>query len=284
MAAKDGGGDEVGNFRSVVPAALDEVQRIEAQLLACGLIFERPLGIPLGRVGVEIPAVVVNAPAALRELGEERANLGDSFLFEMQKAYNDVGNLDAGVVNVVLHVDFVAGGTEETDKCVAEDRVAEMTDVRGLVGIDAGVLNERVPTLERRIAIRREDQPRGRSAIEIRIDIPSAGHLEFCEAGKRSECGDDFLGDDLRSFAQFARQLERNRRGDLAHTQLGRSLDRDRANLQIVFFFEDGAKTIGEPLFKFENHAMSLSEMLDFPCDFSIRSEAATQRAAREAQ
>ena len=65
-------------------------------------------------------------------------------LLEMQKADDDVGDLDAGVVDVVLHVDFVAGGAEQAHKGVAENGVAQVADVRGLVGIDAGVLDERM--------------------------------------------------------------------------------------------------------------------------------------------
>ena len=64
-------------------------------------------------------------------------------LFEMQESDHDVGHLHAGVVDVVLHIDLVAGGAQQADKRVAEDGVAQMADVRGLVGIDAGVLDER---------------------------------------------------------------------------------------------------------------------------------------------
>ena len=35
-------------------------------------------------------------------------------------------------------------------------------------------------------------------------------------------------------------------------------------DLEIVFFFEDGAKALAEPLLQFQNHAMSLRKMLDF--------------------
>ena len=95
---------------------------------------------------------------------------------------------------------------------------------------------------------------------------------------KWAERGNDFLGDDLWRLAQLARQLKSDGRGNLAQTQFGRRLERDRADLQIVFFFEDGAKTITEPLFKFQNHAMSLRKMVDFPSDSSICGQAAPLR------
>ncbi len=68
------------------------------------------------------------------------------FAFEVDEADDDVGDLDAGVIDVVLDADLVAGlvvvGAQKTLEGVAEDGVAEMADVRGLVGVDAGVLDE----------------------------------------------------------------------------------------------------------------------------------------------
>ena len=60
----------------------------------------------------------------------------------MQKANHDVGYLHAGVVDVVLNVDLVSRGAEQTHKRITEDGVAQMADVRGLVGIDGGMLHK----------------------------------------------------------------------------------------------------------------------------------------------
>ncbi len=60
----------------------------------------------------------------------------------MEEAHHHVGDLDAGVVDVVLHVDLPARGTQQADESVPQHGVAEMADVGGLVGIDAGVLDE----------------------------------------------------------------------------------------------------------------------------------------------
>ena len=57
------------------------------------------------------------------------------------KADDDVSDLDAGVVDVVLDFDPFAGGLENAHERVAQHRVANVTDVRGFVGIDAGVLD-----------------------------------------------------------------------------------------------------------------------------------------------
>ena len=62
--------------------------------------------------------------------------------FKVEEADDHVGDLNAGVVDVVLHVDLLPGGAQQAHKGVAEDGVAQVADVRGLVGIDAGVLDQ----------------------------------------------------------------------------------------------------------------------------------------------
>ena len=116
-----------------------------------------------------------------------RANFGERFLFKMQKADDDVGDLDAGVVDVVLHVDFVAGGAEQADECVAENGIAQMADVRGLVGIDDGVFDENVALLVTGgVGVGGDTiQLSGGGAVEIRVDVACAGDFEFGEAGER---------------------------------------------------------------------------------------------------
>ena len=55
----------------------------------------------------------------------------------MEEADDDIGEIHAGVVYVVLDIDFLAGGAKESDESVAEDGVAQVANVRGFVGIDA---------------------------------------------------------------------------------------------------------------------------------------------------
>ncbi len=104
----------------------------------------------------------------------------------------------------------------------------------------------------------------GGGAIEIRVDVASTGDFEFGEAGERVESGHDFLGDDFWRLAEFAGELECDGRGDFAKVEVGRRLERNRGDLEIVFFFKNGAKTIGEPLFEFENHAGASGKCLIF--------------------
>ncbi len=67
------------------------------------------------------------------------------FFSRCKKPNDDVGDLHAGVVDVVLNVHFPAGKSQQADKRVAEDGVAQMADVGSLVGIDAGMLDQNLP-------------------------------------------------------------------------------------------------------------------------------------------
>jgi hypothetical protein len=118
--------------RGLVAAFFDGVQRCRARLQVCFVLL-----VPLRDAGVEIPAVVIEA-----RLAASCFDLGARLLLDVQKPDHHVGNLHAGVVDVVLNVHFPAGKTQQADKRVAENGVAQMSDVRGFVGIDAGVLDQ----------------------------------------------------------------------------------------------------------------------------------------------
>ena len=75
-------------------------------------------------------------------------------------------------------------------------------------------------------------------------------------------------------FAQLARQLEGDGRGDLAKAQVGRRLQGNVLDFEIVFFFEHGADAAPQPLLQFQNHARA-SKILDFLGDFSTCGAAA---------
>ena len=107
MAAEDGGGDEVGDLGGVVVAGFEGVEGVETDLLAGGGLLGVG-GVPLGDAGVEVPAVEVDALIGFEEFGEEFAGGGEIFAFEVDEADDDVGDLDSGVVDVVLDAYVVA--------------------------------------------------------------------------------------------------------------------------------------------------------------------------------
>ena len=132
MTPQDGDRNHVGDGGTFIVAFLDRVQRLLADLQIL-LVF----GVPLRDPGVEVPAVVVEARLA-RQLLDFRAR----FFLDIQKSHDHVGNLHAGVVDVVLNIHFPAGKPQQPDKRVAKNGVAQVADVGRLIGIDAGVLDQ----------------------------------------------------------------------------------------------------------------------------------------------
>ena len=61
------------------------------------------------------------------------------------EAHHHVGELDAGVVDVVLDLDRVAEGAQGAHQNVAQDGVSQVADVGRLVGVDVGVLDDHLP-------------------------------------------------------------------------------------------------------------------------------------------
>ena len=87
--------------------------------------------------GVKVPAVIIE----LRP-GNQVANFGGGFLLDVEKAENHVGDLYSGVINIILHFHVVAGVAQQARESVSQDGVAKVPDVRGFIGIDAGVLDD----------------------------------------------------------------------------------------------------------------------------------------------
>jgi hypothetical protein len=103
----------------------------------------------------------------------------------VQESHHHIGHLHAGVVDVVLHVHLLPGGAQQAHERVAENGVAQVADVRGLVGIDAGVLDQRMNDAAGAPAFRRGDVAHAGGAVEPRIDVTRAGNLKAGEAFER---------------------------------------------------------------------------------------------------
>ena len=98
MSAQHRNRNQFRDSGSLGRAVFNGMQRLQTdlQILFVGLV-------PLRDAGVKIPAVVIEAWLAGKSL-----DLRAGFLFDVRKANDDVGHLHAGVVDVVLNVDFPA--------------------------------------------------------------------------------------------------------------------------------------------------------------------------------
>ncbi len=170
------------------------------------------------------------------EFGEEFAGAGEGFAFEVDEADDDVGYLNAGVVDVVLYADLVAGlvgvGAEEALEGVAEDGVAEVADVGGLVGVDAGVLDEAEAGTADVGVLVGGDAADGGGAVEADVEVAGAGDFDGGDAfelgrpiKRGGEFGGEFGGDGAGGFAEALGQFEGYGQGEFAEGDARRLLD-----------------------------------------------------------
>ena len=144
----------------------------------------------------------------------------------MHKADDDVSDLDAGVVDVVLNFDAIAGGLQNAHERIAEHGIANVTDVRGFVWVDAGVLDhllrsDRASSLHRRLRWTSKQAEQLR-AIEEDIEITGAGDLDARDFVDVFQLRLEFFGDC--AWRQFLagglfdefREFERDREGEVA--------------------------------------------------------------------
>src|SRR4051812_46172124 len=141
-----------------------------------------------GNVSIEVPAVIVE-----RALGavDQSLNIGRDLVFQVVEADDDIGHLNAGVVDVVLHLDLGAHRPEHADERVAEDGVPKVADVGRLVRIDVGVLDD---DLARGSAFgfagcAGQQAVPVQAAVEPNVDIPVSGHFHRSDAGNGGELG-----------------------------------------------------------------------------------------------
>ena len=120
------------------------MQRVIAQFLPRFVLLVSSARVPLRCLRIKVPTVIVDSLILLLEFIQQQTRVGQRFAFEMQKSHHHIGHLNAGIVDVVLHIHLLPGGAQQADKRVTQNRVAQVANVRGLVGIDAGVLHQRV--------------------------------------------------------------------------------------------------------------------------------------------
>ena len=151
VAVDDARGDVVGERRRRVAALFERVQGLDAQLQAFFILFRVGVAVSVEEADarVQVPAVVVERVSFV-ERGVERAHVFERHPFEVDEADDHVGHLDAGVVYVVVDFRKLARRAEDADEGVADDGVAQVADVRGLVRVDARVLDHALRALPRR--------------------------------------------------------------------------------------------------------------------------------------
>ncbi len=125
--------DDIGDISHLIAALFDGMQYFKSRFK----IFLVRL-VPLRHARIEVPAVVVEARVRRDQFLDFLLRLR----FQLRETDYHVGHLHPGVVNVVLDIDDVTGGAQQAHEGVAQNGVAQMPNMRGFVGIDAGVLDQ----------------------------------------------------------------------------------------------------------------------------------------------
>ena len=214
MRPHDGVRHQVRQFGQFSFTRLDRVQRLLPPLerLGIALIVSRS-------AGIKVPAQVVEP---LARIADQAAHFHRRFSFEKVEPHHHVCYLNAGVVDVVLHFDRAARGPQHAHECVAEDGVADVADVRGLVRIDVGVLDDDLPGRRRlaRRASAAEQRLAVPAAVKAKIEVAVACDFELRHPLDRGHFRKDLGGDRPRRFPQFARQLESHSQPQFAEARL----------------------------------------------------------------
>ncbi len=241
MTPQDGDGNHIGDGGAFIVAFLDRVQRLLPDLQVLLV-----LGVPVRDSGIEVPAVVVK-PRLASQLLDLRARL----FLDVQKSHHHVGNLHAGVVDVILNIHFPAGKFQQPDKRVAENGVAQVADVGRLIGIDAGVLNQNLAGGDFGPRLFVGNKGCGQFfAPEPRVDIARARQFQFLKAWNGADPVDDFFRNLARGLAQLLGQLKSQRQCVLAELHFGWLFDDDFRQIQIVGATQKFAHVLGQPSFE----------------------------------
>src|SRR5207245_9031256 len=118
-------------------------------------------------------------------------HFGDTFLLKVLERHDDVRDLNAGVVDVVLRLDVVSEPFQTADQRVAENSVADVADVCRLVWIDVRVLHD--DALARRPRQRHDgaDMRGGEaSPIETKVEVSTTLHRDGSNEHRQRKISD----------------------------------------------------------------------------------------------
>ena len=168
------------------------------------------------------------------------------------KAHHHIGHLHAGVVDVVLHFHALAARTQHAHERIAQRGIAQMPDVRRLVGIDVGVLDDDLCRLSQpsSAAVGAAVPAHKSRASKRMLMYPLPATSSAATPGIEPSSGRQFRGDLARRLLQLFGQLEGGRHRQFAEVALLGLLDGDGkidaiARLDVIvkgalnLFFED---------------------------------------------
>jgi hypothetical protein len=149
------------------------------------------------------------------------------FVLELAEADDNIRDLHAGIVDVVLHLDRDVPESEQPHQRVAERGIPEVTDVGGLVRIDGSVLDDCFAGGRRpcRLVGRRKLGSQKPGTIQEEIDVTVRCRHDARDPVWQVHRTGDLLGDDPRRSTEPPRKLEGQRQRQITHGPVGRRFD-----------------------------------------------------------
>src|SRR5439155_1394967 len=130
---------------------------------------------------------------------------------------------------IVLHLDGASQEPQAAHEGVSQGRIAQVADVRRLVGVDVRVLDD---DLARNLRVADPAVPAGadacrelvgeRASIEVEVQVPGSGDVDSPDAGHARRCLGELERDLARRAPDQTRQFEGDGQGQLAQLYLRR--------------------------------------------------------------
>src|SRR5262250_844868 len=100
----------------LVSTFFERVERLQSNLLVSRILF-----VPLRNTCIEIPAVIVERLGRPLALLNKSLNIRQRAAFQMLESNYNIGHLNAGIVDVILHIDVIVGRSQKANKSVAQN-------------------------------------------------------------------------------------------------------------------------------------------------------------------
>jgi hypothetical protein len=137
-----------------------------------------------------------------------------------------------------------ARGSQQTYEGITENGVAQVADMYGLVGVDAGVLDQngfRDCALDSAMRPLVQQDTGGVLAVEPGVDVSGARNFELGEAGYLAQRGHYFFGNLSRRPTQLLGQLKAEGQRIFSQGDVGRLVNHDARQLDVIVSLESVA-------------------------------------------
>jgi hypothetical protein len=126
-------GHQVRQIRQFAFPAFDRMQRLDTPLFRVRLLL-----IVSRNPGIQIPAQIIEPDLRVCQC---RLNLSRCLLLQVVKTGHYIRHLHACIVDVILHFHEPCPRAQHADKCIAQNGIPKMADMRCFIRVDIRVFD-----------------------------------------------------------------------------------------------------------------------------------------------